>query len=119
MRRILLPFILLFSLLCAACQTITPHVEPAKGSVEGGDSVSIFAGPFRQGDNPLVTFGGKKVGTVSVTSEDEIQVTVPPGEAPGSVDVVLTDSHGKQVRIEKGFEYQPRKDTPTGTGGGK
>jgi hypothetical protein len=99
----------------AACQPGANRVEPNKGSVEGGDTVSIKGGPFGKGIR--VEFGKIAAETVTVLSSEELTVKVPRGEAPGTVDVVITDDHGKQTTITKGYEYQPRKEAPVGTGG--
>ena len=94
----------------AACQPGANRVEPNKGSVEGGDTVAIKGGPFGKGIR--VEFGKVQADTVTVVSSEELTVKVPGGEAPGTVNVVVTDDHGKQTTIIKGYEYLPRKETP-------
>jgi hypothetical protein len=98
-------------MLLAACQPGATRVEPNKGSVEGGDTVSIKGGPFGKGIR--VEFGKVQADTVTIVSSEEISVKVPSGEVPGTVDVVVTDDHGKQTTISKGYEYLPRKENST------
>lgn len=101
----------------AACQDKGPRVDPGKGSIDGGDTVQILGGPY--GPGARVEFGGKPVGTVSIPAPDRLQVIVPDGDAVGPVDVQIIDSHGKITTISKGYEYLPRKEGPSGTGGTK
>jgi hypothetical protein len=118
MRRLAALFVALAALaLLGACSNNTLRLDPNKGSVEGGDTISIFGGPF--GPGVRVEFGGQPVGTVSVASPEELRIVVPRGEKIGPVDIVITDAHGARTEIPKGYEYLPRKDTPTGTGGSK
>jgi IPT/TIG domain len=117
-RTLLTPFAALAALFClAACEAKGPRLDPEKGSIDGGDTVLILGGPF--GPGASVEFGGKPVGTVSVPSPDRLQVLVPEGDAIGPVDVLIIDSHGKRTEIPKGYEYLPRKEGPSGTGGAK
>jgi hypothetical protein len=106
MRSLLFTIVLLLT----ACQPGEIRVEPDKGSVEGGDTVSIKGGPFGKGIR--IEFGKIQADTVTVLSSEELTVKVPRGEAPGTVNVVITDDHGKQTTIIKGYEYLHRKETP-------
>jgi hypothetical protein len=117
MRRLVLFSLSLLVLLLVACQPTGLRLDPNKGSVDGGDTISIFGGPF--GAGMRVEFGGKPVGTVTVASPEQLQVTVPSGNAVGPVDVVLIDSHGTRFELPKAYEYLPRKEGASGTGGAK
>jgi hypothetical protein len=101
------------AMLVVACQPGANRVEPNKGSVEGGDTVSIKGGPFGKGVQ--IRFGKLSAETVTVVSSEELSVKVPRAEAPEIVDVVIIDDHGKQTTIAKGYQYEPRKETPSGT----
>ena len=79
----------------AACQPGANRVEPDKGSIEGGDTVSIKGGPFGKGIR--VEFGKIAADTVTVLSSEEVSVKIPRAEAPGTVNVIITDDHGKQT----------------------
>ena len=90
MRRIALLFVLFALALLGACQDNTIRLEPNKGSVEGGDTISLFGGPF--GPGVRVEFGGQPVGTVTVASPSELRIVVPRGEKIGPVDVIIIDA---------------------------
>lgn len=103
-----------------ACQTTKPHLSPAEGSIDGGDTVVIRGvAPSSGAKINRVEFAGKDAGPVTFISKSEIQVSTPPGESVGKVDVVVIDSHGGRTILEKGFEYKPRQSNPTGTGGAR
>jgi hypothetical protein len=109
--------ILCLCLSLASCTPKTTYLDPDKGSIEGGDSISIHGPAF--GDGLRIMFGNKPVDRFKTISTTELEVTVPTGDTPGPVDVTLIDSHGRRTEIPKGYTYLPRKDAPTGTAGAR
>lgn len=82
--------------------TIT-GVEPGKGPVSGGTSVTLTGTDFKTGAS--VTFGG--TGAVSVTVVSGTEVTaVTPAHAEGTVDVVLTNTDTGTATKAGAFEYE-------------
>lgn len=65
-------------------------VDPAAGSTEGGEAVTIYGGPFRA--DAVVTFASASATVLSWT-ESTLAVVTPPG-SPGLVDVTVTTEAG-------------------------
>jgi len=66
-------------------------LDPSVGSVAGGNTVTISGSGFTT--DSLVTFGGKSAAIIS-SNDGQITVTVPPGTAAGTVEVLVTTPGG-------------------------
>lgn len=85
--------------------TVT-SVSPGSGSLDGGNRVSVRGTGFST-TIVSVTFGGRPASEVSTSGDTTIDLTVPPGRAPGPVDVVVTTSTDTGTLYD-GYTY----DTP-------
>jgi hypothetical protein len=70
--------------------------EPASGPLAGGQTVVITGEGFLEGgaQPTLVLIGDNLAPSAVVLSDRQVQVTTPPGLAPGPVDVVVFNDHG-------------------------
>ncbi|MBN1442067.1 MAG: IPT/TIG domain-containing protein, partial [Planctomycetes bacterium] len=87
-----------------AAPFIVSGIEPDRGPIEGGNTVSIHGQGFDDADPPLVTFGGTASGSVAVESVALLSVVVPPASGPGPVDVEIEDSRGGVI-LPGGYYY--------------
>ncbi len=78
-------------------------IEPATGSTEGGDQVTITGAGFLNGAS--VTFDGVAATDIVVDPPARIQCKTPP-HAPGAVDVTVTNPDSQSDTLEGGFTYQ-------------
>ena len=77
-------------------------IDPAEGSVSGGQSVTISGGNFQDGAS--VTIGGAAATDVSVADGNTITATTPAGAA-GAADVVVSNADGNSATMSGGFTY--------------
>jgi hypothetical protein len=75
----------------------------ARGSTFGGYTLTIAGTNFAQGATALV--GGQTCGGVVVTGTTSITCTIPAVNAPGAVDVVVTNPDTQTVTSAGGFTY--------------
>ncbi len=83
-------------------------LDPATGSVAGGDDVTIYGSGFDSG--ATVTFDGIAATEIVTSPPGSIACKTPP-HAAGSVDVVVTNSDLQADTLVNGFGYEvPRVD---------
>ncbi len=84
-------------------------VEPASGTVGGGEDVVIQGNGFQPGKGGVtVKFGKRDATAVVVASADKIKVTTPPGDPNATVDVTVIFDDGKAFKLGNGFKYIDR-----------
>lgn len=84
-------------------------VDPAQGSVGGGEDVVIEGNGFQPGRGGVtVKFGKRDATAVVVASSDKIKVTTPAGDPNTSVDVTVIFDDGKAFKLPNGFHYIER-----------
>ena len=76
-------------------------VTPARGSVRGGDRVTLAGAGFVAGGR--VFFGGAEA-TVLTVEPGALEVLTP-GGADGAADVLIVSPNGRLARIADGYEY--------------
>ncbi len=107
MRKSLLPFLILITLLVplAACDKSKgiKAIEPNFGNVSGNDTVVIVGSGFKPG--MTVHFGMHEAKNVVIDSATRIKVKIPSGPE-GKVSVIVTSEDGKSMGIKDGFEYR-------------
>lgn len=81
-------------------------LTPAAGAIGGEQPVRIGGRNFRSDIGYTVYFGTKKSGTVTILNENELMVSTPTAEEPGSVDVTIRADNGPAFRIADGFRYE-------------
>jgi IPT/TIG domain-containing protein len=81
------------------------RIEPSFGPVEGGTTVEVVGTGF-SGESKIY-FGSTLADEVQVTSEYRLSARTPPGQAPGLVDVLVTNG-GEDYRLDRGFEFIPK-----------
>lgn len=91
-----------FSYTDAAAPTVT-GIDPAKGSTNGGTSVTITGTNFVAG--ATVTIGGAPATTANVASATSITCTTPAGTA-GAVDVVVKNADKQTATLPAAFTYE-------------
>jgi len=80
-------------------------VEPAQGTVAGGEEITIAGGGFEPGKTQAeVRFGRKKSENVIIASDSKIKVMSPSGEK-GPVDISVAFDDGRQFKIPNAFRY--------------
>lgn len=79
-----------FNYVAPLAPPVISSISPTQGSSSGGDTVTISGSNFASGAK--VTFGGAAA-TATVVNSTTIRVTTP-ASAPGSADVVVTNSDG-------------------------
>jgi len=77
-------------------------VDPARGPVAGGTTVTITGRDFREGCT--VRFGGVAAASTTFRSATEVQAVTPPHEK-GAVDVSLANPDGGTATYPGGFTY--------------
>jgi hypothetical protein len=81
------------------------NVDPDRGSVAGGEQVTIHGGGFEPGKTQVeVRFGRRKSEYVAIASATKITAVTPPGDR-GPVDVTLMFDNGTPFKIAGGFTY--------------
>ncbi len=79
-------------------------VEPSRGWVTGGKVLLLSGADFHQ--RARVTLGGRPA-IVRYKDRSTVEVEIPPADAPGPVDVVLTNPDGRTTSLLGGFTYEP------------
>lgn len=82
---------------------IVTSIDPNNGPLAGGNTIYFNGKYFMNGIT--VTIGGKPAPVTVFTSSTYFRVTVPEGDAPGAVDVVLTNPDGTTVTVPGGYTY--------------
>lgn len=77
-------------------------IEPAEGSVDGGEAVTIKGANFAAGSR--VFFGAAEATVVNITAA-QITVTTPPAQGEGAVDVRVVDRWGQEGVLPGGYTY--------------
>jgi uncharacterized protein (DUF1800 family) len=90
-----------FAITAAALPGDPPGL-PSGASVAGSESVTIYGRGFE--DGATVMFGDVPAATVTYVSPTEVRVTTPP-MPEGSVDLVLVNPAGDEVRVADGFYF--------------
>lgn len=83
-------------------------VTPNTGAVEGGNTVTIEFRGFDNATEPFtVLFGAIGVDPLEInqTGINELEVTVPMGDAAGTVDVTLSADAGIEATLEGAYTY--------------
>lgn len=86
-------------------------ITPNTGLVTGGYIVFIDGENFSGGAS--VTIGDKSISGIYVNS-GRLRITVPAVDAPGLVDITVTNRDGGTATVENGFEYTPVLPTISG-----
>lgn len=83
-------------------------VAPDHGTLLGGNAVIVSGSGFtRVNASPnMLLIDGRVALSVSVLTDTEIEVTMPPGTAPGMVDVTLFNNNGS-VTLADAYSYNP------------
>ncbi len=87
-------------------------VEPSKGPMSGGTSVSLTGKGFVEG--MTVTFGATPASQVTVTDSEHATCLTPPSSQAGRVTVRVADSDGHEAQLVGGFEYEEEQTTEIG-----
>jgi hypothetical protein len=82
------------------------RLEPAAGSIAGGDVVEIYGVGFAGETPPELLFGGRPSDDVRVFDDWSLEAVAPAGERFGAVDVELR-SRGESVVLAAAFAYEP------------
>ena len=91
-------------------------VAPEGGPLAGGNHVEITSlGDCLFGPHTEIRFGGKPATIIDILSPTELVAEVPPGDAPGLVDVVLIgeDIHGNVCDCVQNDAYHYKEAPPT------
>jgi hypothetical protein len=83
------------------------NITPVKGPATGGTRVTIHGKSFVVGCR--IHFGGKPVTLAKIKDPQTLEVTVP-ANAPGMVDVVVTNVDEQAVTLTRGFMYEAVPD---------
>lgn len=78
-------------------------VDPAAGSVDGGEALTISGSGFA--DAASVRVGGTAASAVAVVDATTITCITPPGVAAGAVDVVVINPDGRAATAVGAFTY--------------
>lgn len=87
------------------------EVLPPAADVAGGASVSVLGSGFLAGPGPVYVHFGSRAVAATVSADDALQVIVPPGDEPASVDVRVVTPHGF-ASLPQGFSYLPAPPPP-------
>ncbi len=79
------------------------QVDPASGSVDGGEKVVVRGGGFKEG--VVVRFGKKTADAPDVKDESTIEAKTPPADAAGPVTVEVLNPGGQKGSLPDGFTY--------------
>jgi len=80
-------------------------IEPAQGTIVGGEEVTIVGGGFQPGKTQAeVRFGRKKADSVIIAAVNKIKVVTPAGDK-GPVDVTVAFDDGRFFKVQNGFRY--------------
>jgi len=81
-------------------------IDPPRGSIDGGEEISIFGGGFPTTGETTVLFGNVASPEVEVVSSSQIRATTPPSEFFRRVSVTVETRRGS-FTLENAFTYQP------------
>ena len=81
-------------------------VTPPVGPSSGGNLVTIVAKGLTEAADTTITFGGVPAVIKGVDGAAHVVLVEAPSGEEGSVDVILSNSHGEDLR-EAGYTYQP------------
>jgi IPT/TIG domain len=90
-----------FEVASNSAPTVTA-ISPTSGTTSGGTSVTITGTGFLSG--PTVSLGGTSATNVTVVSSTSITATSP-AHAPGTVDVVVTNTDSQNGTLSNGYTY--------------
>jgi hypothetical protein len=81
-------------------------IAPDYGSIRGGSRVVVTGNGFlREGASPnRVVIGGREAPLAQAIDDNTLEVVVPPGDAPGDVDVVVFNANGT-ITAPGAFRY--------------
>lgn len=79
-------------------------LDPATGPADGNNAVRIAGSNFRLGGGIKVRFGHNEA-QVLRSSDDQIDVQVPPGNAGDIVDVTVTFENGGDMALRGAYTY--------------
>jgi uncharacterized protein YegL len=82
---------------------VVSSITPDSGVITGGEKVEVYGKNFVP--NMKVTFG-KNIASVKYISASRIEVTVPVGDAIGSVDVHIELPDKQTMTVAQGFTYK-------------
>lgn len=82
--------------------TVT-NLGVTSGKLAGGESIYVYGTNFKSG--AIVLFGSKAGTSVNVVSSTRLSVTVPPGDALGTVDVTVTNKDGGTGTLPQAYTY--------------
>jgi hypothetical protein len=80
-------------------------IYPSTGSAAGGEQATIQGWSFATQSPPTVSFGSN-VADIVRSTVSEITVTVPKADAPGGVDLTVTNPNGHSATLSDGFLYE-------------
>jgi hypothetical protein len=79
-------------------------LEPARGWVNGGKLLTARGVDFH---TKVRAWIGDRPAVVRFKSTQQIEIEVPPADAPGIVDVILENPDGFRPVLERAFTYEP------------
>jgi von Willebrand factor type A domain/IPT/TIG domain len=90
---------------------IINSLSNTKGSVTGGNLVTVYGQNFKQG---IQVYFGDRQGTVTkFISSNEIEVSVPSSASAGLVDVKVVNPDGQSATLTDGYTYEGLQPTIT------
>jgi hypothetical protein len=85
-------------------------LEPAQGTIGGGEEITILGDGFQPGKTQAeIRFGRKKAEHVMIAATNKIKVVTPAGDK-GPVDVTVAFDDGRAFKIANGFRYLEPSD---------
>lgn len=84
-------------------------IDPARGWLNGGKLLVVTGEDLHE--KVCATIGGQPA-PLRHKSRTTVEIEVPPAEAPGAVDVVLTNPDGRTAAVAGGFTYEPLPAPP-------
>lgn len=78
-------------------------VSPEKGSINGGDEVTVSGTNYSEGI--AVKFGDIPAKSVTLVSSSAIKA-ITPAHAAGKVDIVITNKDGQSVTLPQGYTFE-------------
>ena len=83
-------------------------LEPAVGSPEGGQSITIRGQGFMSESRAItVFFGDSQAQVIDVPSDTEVKIEAPAGPPGEAVDVLIAFEPGGEIKLPKGFTFTP------------